>query len=203
MNEDRPRYQRCFTCTKQKKGCTWKGTESVVPTGKAKEDLMVVDAPSVSIATSKAGPSKEKGTKRKKPDDTPEPTSVRTPSTRSNRAEVVLNPLRIPTPPPHPPSPLPSYTIVNLPSPFSSVPTADSGPPPSVIATSSTSSSFSSSSQVLEIAILRSQLDAANEVIRRERERSQQEMRALQEQFDRERAAYQTFINSINSARRQ
>jgi hypothetical protein len=152
---------------------------------KASDSTVVAEIP-------KAGPSKEKGTKRKQPDDSEDPTP---PPPISNRAEVVVyqpknrlprKPATVPATPSF--SPSQSFSLIDL-------------PPPSPIGTSSSLPSLSSSSHLLEIAILKSQLDAANESLRRERERSQQELQVQRDQFDRERSAYQDYIKSLESER--
>jgi hypothetical protein len=145
---------------------------------------------SIVVDTPKAGSSKVKGTKRKQPDDSTDPAPSLPTSTR---AEVVLPQpkIRLPRKPatiPATPSFSPAQSFADL-------------PPPSPIGTTSSLPALSSSSQLLEIAILKSQLDAANKSLRRERERSQQELQVLREQFDRERSAYQDYIKSLESER--
>ena len=97
----------------------------------------------------------------------------------------------------------PAFSTTSLP--FSST---SFDPPPSAVATSSTSSFASQPPLSLEVAILRSQLDAANENLRRERElaqrereRFEQDLQSAKAQFDRERATYLEYIQSLESRR--
>lgn len=98
----------------------------------------------------------------------------------------------------------PAFSTTSLP--FSST---SFDPPPSAVATTSSTSSFASQPPLsLEVAILRSQLDAANENLRRERElaqrereRFEQDLQSAKTQFDRERATYLEYIQSLESRR--
>ena len=158
-----------------------------------------------------AGPSqpKPKPTKRHKPNEVGKPT-VPTPSTDRNQV-IVYRPRNKPPPRPTPvitsvpASPTFSFDVVE-PARSTGFPTPSLEPPPSIIGTSSTTSSTTSYPLSLEIAILRSQLEGVNDSLRREREQSQvdrdrhrEEIRSLEEQFGRERQAYQDFIKSFES----
>ena len=173
-------------------------------------------------------PPNDKGIKRKHPDDSteagPRPAhsflpgeSIRYRPRSRPRPQVATSPA---------PSPNYGFDVIDslntsplflgssLPSPSLDPPPSFAGsssfdPLPSFAGTTSSSSSLvSHSSLTLEVAILRSQLDAANDSLRRERElsqrereRSQQEVRTMEEQFDRERKAYQEYIKSLESRR--
>ena len=168
----------------------------------------VTETPEV---TPTAGPSqpKPKPTKRHKPNETPKPT-LPAPSTADGGQVIVYRPRN------RPPRPTPVITSVPASPTFSFdvvKPTRSTGfttpslePPPSIIGTSSTTSSTTSYPLSLEIAILRSQLEGVNDSLRREREQSQidcdrhrEEIRRLEEQFGRERQAYQDFVKLFES----
>jgi hypothetical protein len=170
----------------------------------------------VVLIPASVGTSTEKGVKRKKVANVPDPIAVAPIGSGGNtilyRPRSRL-PLKSPVPPP---ASSPSYDVVDLSSTspqFSDAPLPSSSsvldvPPSTLGASSSSSSIFSSSSQSFEIAILRSQLDAANNNLRREKELSQQERarfererRELEEQFDKERKAYVEYIRILESRR--
>ena len=190
-------------CLDQKKGCYWKHAKLDPP---AVEVVDTDDTPGPSIRVSKrskvASPVSEspapKGTKRKQPDD-PVPSASSFPP---NRAEVVIyqGPPRrtvtsdqsiiVDSPPASP-----DFSMVDLPQ-FPSASTSSVGPAPSIVAASS-SSTNSSSALVLEIALLKTRLAAANDRLSRERELHRQEVESLKAQFDREQASYQEYIDRL------
>jgi hypothetical protein len=216
VKEGAARWSKCEKCRSQKKGCYW--TKAKAQDDKEKPSEVVATgeksmggAPTVSVASEKgptirARPAKGKGVKRKKEDESPErPVASQASTSHTPRAEVVL-------PPPRPrptrsrvrgtpsTSPLHTFTVVDLPPPAS--PSASSTllePPPSATSTSSAYSQPSS----LEVAILRTQLHAAQDTLRRERDRFQQELQAQKEQFDREREMYKEYISNLEQGGRQ
>ena len=171
----------------------------------------VIEVPEVAPT---AGPSqpKSKPTKRHKPNETPKPIAPAPPPADRGQVIVYRPRNRPPRPTPIitsvPASPTFSFDVVE-PTRSAGLPTPSLEPPPSIIGTSSTTSSATSYPLSLEIAVLRSQLEGANESLRREREQSQvdrdrhrEEIRRLEEQFGRERQAYQDFVQSLEPGRR-
>lgn len=214
VKEGAPAYSRCGKCADQKKGCHWEDAKAIAnketppsevdKLAREKEKEMKLK-PSEPQDPPGASSSKAKGTKRKSPHDPRESITSMPPI---NRAEVIVyRPQnRVPRPKiaPPPPSPSKSFDFVESPQISLFASSSSLEPPPSVVATTSSASPTSSPSFSLEVALLRSQLDTANENLRRERERSQQErerhyqeVRGLEEQFKRERQAYQDFIASL------
>ena len=223
MKEGAVAHSCCAKCTDQKKGCHWDDAIAIakkevpplevekITKGKEKEGKRKAPDPQESASQPVVGSSKTKGTKRKSPPDSSE---IITAAPQADHAEVIVYRPRHRIPHPTivspPPSPAQSFDLVDSPQISLFTSSASLEPPPSVIATSSSTSSTSSQSFSLEVALLRSQLDTANENLRRERERSQQErerhfqeIRGLEEQFKRERQAYQDFISSLAPNRRQ
>ena len=216
-------YSRCWKCHGDRKGCKYldekaiaKGESPPSELAQAAKDTRtkkegkrkVVELPEV---TPTAGPSqpKPKPVKRHKPNEVAKPTA----STDRNQV-IVYRPRHKPPPRPTPvitsvpPSPTFSFDVVE-PTRSAGFPTPSLEPPPSVIGTSSTTSSTTSYPLSLEIAILRSQLEGVNDSLRREREQSQldrdrhrEEIRRLEDQFSRERQAYQEFLKSFESGGR-
>ena len=161
-------------------------------------------------------PPKDKNTrKRKKVDESPEvdppappPRPVitvppRSRLTRGSRALVSTSP----------PSPAQSLSLTSFPSSSALFSPAPSDPPPSVISSarsapavfSSTtpawsSGGFTAQSQGLEVRILRSQLDTANNRFEREQECSRLEVESLRAEFASEREVYQEYIRQLESA---
>lgn len=171
----------------------------------------ITETPEV-VPTAGPSQSKSKPMKRHKPNETTKPVVPAPPPTDHGPVIVYRPRNKLPRPTPvitsMPASPTHSFDIVES-SYGSSFPSSTLGPPPSVIGTASSSSSVGSQSLTLEVAILRSQLEAANDSLRSEREqarvdrdRHQEEVRRMAEQFDRERKAYQEYIKSAESGGR-
>ena len=157
-------------------------------------------------------PPKDKNTrKRKKVDESPEvdpPRPVitvppRSRLTRGSRAPVSTSP----------PSPAQSLSLMSFPSSSALFSPAPSDPPPSVISSARSappafssgtpawsSGGFTAQSQGLEVRILRSQLDTANNRFEREQERSRLEVESLRAEFASEREVYQEYIRQLESA---
>ena len=217
MKEGAEPYSRCFRCAGQKKKCAWTKAKSLeVPTLQSPEvqKSIKVSKPAQRQSTSRitevpipvASTSKTPApTLKHKKIDEPAESSQPTVAPR-NFAEVVVYKSQKAPPPPvnhQPPSPTNSFDIIEL----SAAPTLFSPslePPPSLPGSSSSISSLASQSLSLEIAILRSQLDAANDNLRCEREKIRQErehhtleLQELEDRFDRERKVYQNFIKNL------
>ena len=194
-------------CSEQKKGCVW---GSLKPGPLANEGIDTPPpASSIRVSTRSkppppvAGPSAPKGTKRKQPGDDASPDRVASSPFPPNRAEVIIY-----TGPPRRSSSRsqaivvdsrpasPDFSMVDLPQ-FPSTSTSSVGPAPSIVATSS-SSTYSSSALALEVALLTTRLAAANDRLVRERELHRQEVESLKEQFDREQASYQEYIDRLH-----
>lgn len=172
VKEGKPKFNsRCSRCIDQKKGCSW-----ALARTRAKEDKADVlmtqpradttETKDATASPSKAGSLKTRSLKRKKPDDVPTPLPA-----PPNRAEVILyrprvKPSRKLSTAPLTRGPSPAFTMVDLSTPFSSGAASDVGPPVSSLGASS-SSSFVLQSQTLEITILRNQLEAAHNIIKR------------------------------------
>ena len=224
IEEGAAEYSRCWKCHSDRKGCKYFDARAIAKGETPPSELSqttkdtrtkkdgkrkVAETPEMTIPV--AGPSqpKPKPTKRHKPNEVGKPTAP-TPSTDRNQV-IVYRPRNKPPPRPTPvitsvpASPTFSFDVVE-PTRSAGFPTPSLEPPPSIIGTSSTTSSTTSYPLSLEIAILRSQLEGVNDSLRREREQSQvdrdrhrEEIRSLEEQFGRERQAYQDFIKSFES----
>lgn len=194
-------------CAEQKKGCHW---GALKPESLATKSLDIPPTTSsIRVSTRSkppppvAGPSVPKGTKRKQPGDDASPTSD-LPTTSPfppNRAEVIIykGPPRRSTPRGVPividsPEASPTFSVVGLPSAAAS----SSGPGPSM-ADSGSQVSQRTSALALENSILKTRLAAANDRLLRERETHRQEIESLKNQFDREQASYQEYIECLQN----
>ena len=203
---------RCVKCTDQKKGCAWFGAKKIIKQGKkasGKTEVFVEVPTAASFAPatpSRPTPLKDQGTKRKRPDDHSEVLSIASASNKLDNAGVIYSRPRSRFPPRETPDsfvpPTTSFSSSSFADSFSPHPSAfsDLGPPPSTIGTSRSAPSFSSHSHTLEITLLRSELEAANALLRREKERSAQELESLREQFSRERSAYAAYIKTLKES---
>jgi hypothetical protein len=99
-------------------------------------------------------------------------------------------------PPPSQPS-SPAFSLSNL----SSLP-SEFVRPPSTIGTSRSAPEVSQSSLQFENRILRSQLDCVTADLKREKERSQEEIGTIRAQFAAEKRAYLEYIESLGGGMR-
>lgn len=195
-------------CKKDKKGCSLfrrtieEPAESSAPAGPSS----TTDAP---LETENVD---DRARKRRKVHDSPVlPTpATRTSPRRTTIPEVVI-PLRstrpiiaaapappIPPAPSAPPSRRPSSSFSFSPVvPSSSFSSGSQLGPPSTIGTSRSVPDFSAQSLRLEVSLLQSRLTATEQLLRREQERSRQELATLQEQIIAERRAYMEFIDKL------
>jgi hypothetical protein len=134
-------------------------------------------------------------------EDLPRPSSFK-PATRPivqvPSRPITHRPVRkiLPFPPPSQP-PSPAFSLSNL----STLP-SDFAPPPSTIGTSRSAPEASHSSLQFENRILRSQLDCLTADLKREKERSQEEIVTIKAQFAAEKQAYLEYIESLGGGMR-